>query len=263
MKIGMFDSGMGGLSLLHKAIKYLPGEDYVFYADIKNVPYGSKTPEQIKAFSSAAAEFMIEKGCKAMVVACNTATSVAIEHLRNKFDFPILGIEPAVKPAVTHEGHKRVLVMATPVTVREAKLHMLISRLDATEDVDLLAMPDLVTFAECENFGAEVEEYIKKQLGDTDLSQYSSLVLGCTHFNNFKDTFAKIFPKDTAIIDGSRATIRHLDSILTEKGMRGGGSGEIEYYTSGGILADDAFCKKAQRFLERLEEMEKITNGTL
>ena len=263
MKIGMFDSGMGGLSLLHKAIKYLPGEDYVFYADIKNVPYGSKTPEQIKEFSSAAAEFMIEKGCKAMVVACNTATSVAIEHLRNKFDFPILGIEPAVKPAVTHEGHKRVLVMATPVTVREAKLHMLISRLDAKDDVDLLAMPELVTFAENEEFGAEVEEYIKNQLGDTDLSQYSSLVLGCTHFNNFKDTFAKIFPGDTAIIDGSRATIRHLDSILTEKGIRGGGSGAVEYYTSGGILADVAFCEKSQRFLERLEEMEKITNGTL
>ncbi|MBQ8831550.1 MAG: glutamate racemase [Oscillospiraceae bacterium] len=263
MKIGIFDSGMGGLSLLHKAIKYLPGEDYIFYADVANVPYGSKTPEQIRAFSSAAAEFMIAKGCKAMVVACNTATSVAIEHLRSNYDFPILGIEPAVKPAVTHEGHKRVLVMATPVTVREAKLHMLISRLEAQDDVDLLAMPDLVSFAEREEFGAAVEEYIKKQLGDTDLTQYSDLVLGCTHYNNFKDTFSKIFPKETAIIDGSRATIRHLDSILTEKGMRGGGNGNVEYYTSGGVLADNAFCEKAQRFLSRLEEMEKITCGTL
>ena len=263
MKIGIFDSGMGGLSLLHKALKYLPGEDYIYYADIANVPYGSKTPEQIKAFSAAAAEFMIDKGCKAMVVACNTATSVAIEFLRENYNFPILGIEPAVKPAVTHEGHKRVLVMATPVTVREAKLHMLISRLDAKDDVDLMAMPDLVSLAEREEFGDDVAKYIKKQLGDTDLTQYSDLVLGCTHFNNFKDTFAKLFPKETALIDGSRATIRHLDSILTEKGIRGGGSGNVEYYISGGSLADNNFCEKAQRFLARLEEMEKITCGTL
>lgn len=263
MKIGIFDSGMGGLSLLHKALKYLPGEDYIYYADIANVPYGSKTPEQIKKFSSDAVEFMLKSDCKAAVVACNTATSVAIEHLRERFDLPILGIEPAVKPAVTHEGHKRVLVMATPVTVREAKLHTLISRLDAKDDVDLMAMPNLVGFAESEEFGADAEAYIKAQLGDTDLTQYSGLVLGCTHFNNFKDIFAKIFPKETALIDGSRATIRHLDDTLNTKGIRGGGSGNVEYFTSGGISADKAFCEKAQRFISRLEEMEKITCGTL
>ena len=263
MKIGIFDSGMGGLSLLHKAIKYLPGEDYIYYADIANVPYGSKTPEQIREFSSAAMDFMRKSDCKAVVVACNTATSVAIEHLRENYDLPILGIEPAVKPAVTHEGHKRVLVMATPVTVREAKLHLLISRLDATDDVDLLAMPNLVSFAEREEFGADVEEYIKNQLGETDLTQYSDLVLGCTHFNNFKDTLSKIFPKETAIIDGSRATIRHLDDILNAKGIRGGGNGNVEYFVSGGVCAEKAFYEKAQRFLARLEEMEKITCGTL
>ena len=263
MKIGIFDSGMGGLSLLHKALKYLPGEDYIYYADIANVPYGSKTPEQIREYSSNAVEFMLKSDCKAVVVACNTATSVAIEFLREKYTLPILGIEPAVKPAVTHEGHKRVLVMATPVTVREAKLHLLISRLDAKADVDLMAMPDLVSFAEREEFGAEVENYIRARLGDTDLNQYSGLVLGCTHFNNFKDVFSKIFPKETAIIDGSRATIRHLDDVLTEKGLRGGGNGTVQYFISGGNAADKEFCEKAQRFLERLEEMEKITSGIL
>lgn len=263
MRIGVFDSGMGGLSLLHKALKYMPDEDYVFYADIANVPYGRKTPDQIREYSTSAVEFMQRLNCKAVVVACNTATSVAIEQLRKTFDLPILGIEPAVKPAVTHEGHKRVLVMATPVTVREAKLQQLISRLDAKDDVDLLAMPELVGFAENEEFGTCVEEYVKKQLGDTELSQYSDLVLGCTHFNGFKDTFARLFPKETLIIDGSRATIRHLDGILTEKGLRGGGHGNVEYFTTGGIPAKKEFCEKAKRFLERLEKMESITCGTL
>ena len=263
MKIGIFDSGMGGLSLLHKALKYLPEEDYIYYADIANVPYGSKTPEQIREYSAAAMEFMLKENCKAAVVACNTATSVAIECLREKFNLPILGVEPAVKPAVTHEGHKRVLVMATPVTVREAKLHTLISSLDAQDDVDLMAMPGLVSYAEREEFGNEAEEYIRKQIEGIDLSQYSGLVLGCTHFNNFKEIFAKLFPAGTALIDGSRATVRHLDSVLTEKNIRGGGSGNVCYYTSGGVPADEEFCKKAQRFLDRLEEMEKITCGTL
>lgn len=263
MRIGIFDSGMGGLSLLHKAVKYMPDEDYIYYADVKNVPYGKKTSEQIRAYSMEAVDFMRKSNCKAVVVACNTATSVAIEQLRETFDLPILGIEPAVKPAVTHAGHKRVLVMATPVTVREAKLQQLISRLDAKDDVDLLAMPELVSFAENEEFGACAEEYVKKQLGCTDLSQYSDLVLGCTHFNGFKDTFAKLFPKETCIIDGSRATIRHLDEILRKNGIQGGGNGNVSYYISGGKPAEQEFCKKAERFLARLEEMEKITTGML
>ena len=263
MKIGIFDSGMGGLSLLHKAMKYLPDEDYIYYADTANVPYGSKTAEQIKEYSARAVEFMTNKGCKAIVVACNTATSVAIEYLRESSSLPILGIEPAVKPAVTHEGHTRVLVMATPVTVREAKLNLLISRLDAQDDVDLLAMPELVTLAENENFGEAAEVYIRKCLEGRELTQYSDLVLGCTHYNNFKDLFAEIFPKETAIIDGSRATIRHLDDILSRGNIRGGGSGNVEFYISGGEKAEDDFCDKAYRFLERLEEMEKITHGTV
>ena len=263
MKIGIFDSGMGGLSLLHKAIKYLPDEDYIYYADTANVPYGNKTPEQIRSFASTAVEFMLKQNCKAIVVACNTATSVAIEHLREKYTLPVLGIEPAVKPAVTHEGHTRVIVMATPVTVREAKLHLLISRLEAEADVDLMAMPELVGFAEREEFGEEAENYIRQRLNGRDLTQYSDLVLGCTHYNNFKNLFAKIFPKDTAIIDGSRATIRHLDDVLTDRGIRGGGKGSVEFFTSGGVAANDEFCKKAYRFLRRLEEMEKITHGTV
>ena len=155
MKIGMFDSGMGGLTLLNKAVKELPNEDYVFYADINNLPYGTKSAEEIKGFADTALKFMVSRGCKAVVVACNTATSVAIESLRSKYALPILGIEPAVKPAVTHVGHKRVLVMATPVTVSQAKLHLLISSLDAEDDVDLLPMPELVRFAEREEFNSE------------------------------------------------------------------------------------------------------------
>lgn len=262
MKIGMFDSGMGGLTLLHKALKMLPNEDYVFYADVKNLPYGTKTSEEIKTFAGDALKFMTDIGCKTVVVACNTATSVAIESLRRDFALPILGIEPAVKPAVTHKGHKRVLVMATPVTVREAKLHQLISALDAEDVVDLLPMPELVPFAEREEFDSRaVREYIENQLNGLDLSEYSDLVLGCTHFNYFKDTLADIFPSGTEIIDGSGGTIRHLGEVLSSLDISGGGAGQVEFYISGGEPASHEFYEKAGRYLSRLDKMADITNG--
>ncbi|MBP3814197.1 MAG: aspartate/glutamate racemase family protein, partial [Butyrivibrio sp.] len=100
MKIGIFDSGMGGLSVLHEAYHQLPDQEYIFYADTEHVPYGIKTPEQIIGYTTEIAEFLIDKGVDAIVVACNTATSVAIKELRKRFDLPILGMEPAVKPAV-------------------------------------------------------------------------------------------------------------------------------------------------------------------
>lgn len=262
MKIGMFDSGMGGLTLLNKAVKELPNEDYIFYADINNLPYGTKSAEEIKGFADTALKFMVSRGCKAVVVACNTATSVAIESLRSKYDLPILGIEPAVKPAVTHEGHKRVLVMATPVTVSQAKLHLLISSLDAEDDVDLLPMPELVRFAEREEFNSEaVYNYIKDRVSGLELHHYSDLVLGCTHFNYFKDTLADIFPRETAIIDGSGGTVRHLGEILQSNNIAGGGSGKAEYFITNGVPASNEFKAKAGRYLTRLDEMVKIIRG--
>ena len=100
MKIGIFDSGIGGLSLLHEAYHMLPQQNYIFYADTEHVPYGTKTPEQIIDYATDIADFLVEKDVEAIVVACNTATSVAIKELRKRYSIPILGMEPAVKPAV-------------------------------------------------------------------------------------------------------------------------------------------------------------------
>lgn len=262
MKIGMFDSGIGGLTLLNKALKMLPNDDYIFYADANNLPYGTKTAGEIIDCARTALGFLTDAGCKAVVVACNTATSVAINALREEFDLPILGIEPAVKPAVTHEGHKRVLVMATPVTVRQARLHQLILTLDAENDVDLLPMPELVTFAEREEFDTPaVREYIVSQLRGFALEDYSDLVLGCTHFNYFKDVFAEIFPETARIIDGSFGTVRHLKDILDKSGLSGGGSGQVEYYITGGIKPGAEFEAKAARYLKRLDKMAEISCG--
>ena len=253
MKIGMFDSGMGGLVLLHKAMQTYSAEEYIYYADLDNVPYGEKTNEQIVSYAMAAAGFMAEQGCDAIVVACNTATSVSIDTLRNTFTIPIIGVEPAVKPAVTHKGHLKAIVMATPVTVREAKLHDLIQSLDAQDDVTLLAMPELVRITEREDFASDnAKNYILERLAGIDLDEYSDLVLGCTHFNFFKDAFRAVLPLSTALIDGVEGTVNNL--VSKTAGLPHGKVREAEYYVSGRA----ADSKRLEILHERLEEMEKI-----
>ncbi|MBO4457928.1 MAG: glutamate racemase [Butyrivibrio sp.] len=215
MKIGIFDSGIGGLSVLHEAYHYLPEQNYIFYADTKHVPYGLKTPEQILGYTIGITEFLLDKGAEAIVVACNTATSVAIRELRKRYNIPILGMEPAVKPAVEGTEKKRIMVIATPVTIREDKLKDLLHRVDEHHRVDLLPMPGLVEFAERAEFDSEdVLNYIKKQFAPYNMDEYCALVLGCTHFNYFKPAYRQIFGDETLLIDGNYGTVRHLAEVL-------------------------------------------------
>ncbi len=218
MNIGIFDSGIGGVSVLHEALLKLPNEQYIFYADTDHVPYGLKTHEQILEYADHIVSDLISRGVDAVVIACNTATSVAASHLRSKYSIPIIGMEPAVKPAIEHtrdDASSRVLVMATPVTIRENKLHDLLERVDTYHKADLLPMPELVTFAEAEKFETdEVYEYLERQFEPFDTSKYSALVLGCTHFNYFRPAYRRFFSDKTDILDGNAGTIRHLASLL-------------------------------------------------
>ena len=239
-KIGVFDSGIGGLTVLSKIIEILPNEEYIYYADTENVPYGTKPKEEVKKYVKKAVEFLISKDVKAIVIACNTATSIAINELRNTYNMPIIGIEPAVKPAIENKGKKKVLVMATPTTIREEKLHNLIEKFEAEEYVDLIPMPKLVEFAEKREFKSEkVEKYIKEELKIYNLENYSELVLGCTHFPFFKETLAKIFPKETKIIDGSLGVANRLKNVLKDNNMLANNTLKIEYYYSGKLVKDD------------------------
>ena len=156
--IGIFDSGIGGLTVLKKIIQVLPNERYIYYADTDNVPYGTKPKEDVKKYIKNAIDFLVSKNVKSIVIACNTATSIAVKELRQMYTVPIVGIEPAAKPAVENRGEKRVLIMATPTTIKEEKLKYLLRRLEAEEYVDLIPMPKLVEFAEKGEFeSTEVE----------------------------------------------------------------------------------------------------------
>lgn len=259
MKIGIFDSGIGGITLLHQAMITLPREDYIFYADTAHVPYGTKSKQEVIGYVDEVMQFMLEQNCKAVVIACNTATSVAVDLMRKKYDIPIIGIEPAVKPAVEKSHGKRVMVVATPLSVQEEKLKNLVERVDDSHMVDLLPLPQIVSFAERGEFDSPaVYEYMREVTADYDLSLYGEIVLGCTHYNYFKNVFRDIFPQNVQIIDGSEGTVNQLKRILQQKGQLEENAGEVTYYASGQRIASKEQLSKIDRLHERLEAMRMI-----
>lgn len=232
--IGIFDSGTGGLSVLARAREVMPDTDFIYYADTEHVPYGTKSRGEIVHYSMEAVDFLVKNGADAILVACNTATSMAVDSLRASFSLPIVGMEPAVKPAVTLHPHERILVCATPATIRGQKLHDLLEKNAAAEtQVDLAALPGLVLFAEdgCFDTGT-VSAYIRSQVSRTD---YSACVLGCTHFTYFRDSMRLVFP-GAELIDGTEGTVRHLCRVTGY--TQGEGKGSVRYYRTGTAVTD-------------------------
>lgn len=256
MKIGVFDSGVGGLTVLHEALKLLPEEEYHYYADVDHVPYGEKSVEEIRAYSDTAVSFLVGKKCDAVVVACNTATSAAVRILREKYDLPLIGIEPAVKPAMEQRGSGRILVIATPLTVREKKLHDLIARYDGEAYVDLIPLPGLVGFAEQGDFGSQrVQAYLEEAFSAVDTSVYSVLVYGCTHFYHFAKLLREFFPKDILMLDGSGGTARNLANTLKQKGIPSEKRFSVHYYRSGREVGDVSTLRFYDELLRHLDTL--------
>ena len=258
MKIAFFDSGIGGLSVLHHAMKILPNEEFVFFADEDNVPYGTKPREAVMKFVNEAFKFLMTLDVKAIVVACNTATSVAVKEMRKRYDLPIIGMEPAIKRALDLYGDRRVLVTATPITVNGDKIHSLIDRLGKRDIVDLLALPQLVDFAEKQDFNSNfVTEYLREQLNPYEFNGYSSLVLGCTHFNYFKDTMRKFLPDNVHFVDGNEGTLKELMRRLNLSPTNAieNHKSKVEYYFSGRRVYSTEELEKINIYLKRLDDM--------
>lgn len=238
MSIVFFDSGIGGLTVLHEAMKLMPHEDYIYFADTRHVPYGVRNKQEVERLVCEAIHAMVERyDVQAVVVACNTATSIAIRALREQYRFPIIGMEPAVKPAVriVQASRKRVLVSATPLTLKENKFAELVAGIEAERFVDPLALPELVRFAEQERFaGSEIETYLQEALAPYDLSRYGAFVMGCTHYVYFKPVLATLLPEEVALIDGNRGTVLHLQRQLETlpSDKRGMGASRIRYHSS-------------------------------
>ena len=260
MRIAFFDSGIGGLSVLHHAMKILPQEEFIFFADEDNVPYGTKSRKEVLACVDAAFQFLIAQKVGAIVVACNTATSVAVKAMRQKYSLPIIGMEPALKVALDAFPNRKVLVTATAITITGKKIQRLIERLHAHELAELRALPRLVEFAERQEFNsAAVEEYLRGELASYDWKNFSSLVLGCTHFNYFKDTLRKLLPPHVKILDGNAGTVNELIRRTNLKPARATLKPRLEVFYSARRVTDTAELARLEKFLRRLDEMEDLS----
>lgn len=213
MKIAFFDSGIGGLSVLAEALRRFSGAEFLYFADEDNVPYGTKSKADIVRLSLDAVGFLVARGVDAVVVACNTATSAAISELRGAFSVPVIGMEPAVKLAADSFGACPTLLIATPLTIAGEKLARLVGRLEC--ETWSLPLPRLVEFAQDLEFDSPaVRTYLQGELAKFELERLGSLVLGCTHFNYFKDVLREILPSHVRIIDGIDGTLNRLASEL-------------------------------------------------
>jgi len=213
LKIAFFDSGIGGLSVLAEALQRFSGAEFLYFADEDHVPYGTKSRTEIVRLSLDAVGFLVARGAEAIVVACNTATSAAISELRGAFSVPVIGMEPAVKLAADSFGARPTLLIATPLTIAGEKLARLVGRLEC--ETWSLPLPRLVEFAQDLEFDSPaVRAYLQGELGKFELARLGSLVLGCTHFNYFKDVLREILPPHVRIIDGIGGTLNRLASEL-------------------------------------------------
>ena len=216
--VGLLDSGLGGISVLGEALRQLPNEDYVYYGDTANAPYGDKTPEEVLGLVHQAVERLIELRCKAIVIACNTATSVSAGKLRQELNLPIIGMEPALKPASLLPGEGKILVMATRVTLALPKFQALMAQYG--RDAVPVPCPGLMECVERgELEGPQVTALLRQLLGPWLSQPVKAVVLGCTHYPFLRKAISALFPKGTPLIDGNAGSVRQLRRRLEEEGL--------------------------------------------
>ena len=220
--IAVFDSGMGGISVLKEMVHLMPEEDFIYYGDSANAPYGTRPVEEVRKLTIDHIRFFLEeKSAKAIAVACNTATSAAVRELRLLYpDVPLVGVEPAIKPAVYSCDDPRILVMATPRTLAEEKFLKLEHLYDSRAAIFPLPCPGLMEFVEQGKLsGHELEDYLHRLMDPYLSEQLTGIVLGCTHYPFVKKTIQKIAGPEVEIFDGSLGTARELARRITAAGL--------------------------------------------
>lgn len=217
--IGVFDSGIGGLSIAQEIAKYLPNERFIYFADTAHVPYGPRDDQNIRELSAQAIEWLYRQGCKAAVVACNTASAFSLDYLRAHYgeSFPIVGLVPALKPAVLHSQSKTVAVLATPATFRGQLIKDVIDKFAYPSGVKVIPVTclDLVPFVESGNHMSAACLSTLKMLLQPVVDQGADyLVLGCTHYPFLKNAIHSIFGEKLTLIDSGLAVARQTARIL-------------------------------------------------
>lgn len=235
--IGVFDSGVGGLTVVLEMFRQMPHESLIYYADTAHVPYGPRDPKELKGFAHNITRFLVNKGCKMIIIACNTTTSLAYEELKELFPIPIVGvIEPGVDRALQSGGDKgRVGIIATQATVNSGAYQKTIYGKAPEAESAAVACPRLVPLIEAGRLeGREVEQAVDGYLKDMVNLGIDSLILGCTHYPFLLPIIENIAGPGVNIIDPAKETVARSRKILEEKGLlKEEGSPTLTFFSSG------------------------------
>lgn len=245
--IGVFDSGVGGISVLRELIKVMPNENYLYLGDSMHAPYGTKTLEEVRKLTIDNVDKLLDKGAKSIVVACNTATSAAVSILRKKYpELALVGIEPAIKPAVHHKTGSRIVVMATTMTLRQEKFRRLMKQYEKDANIIPLPCPGLMEFVERGDLeGDDLRKYLTELFWMVGEEKIDSIVLGCTHYPFARDMIAKIVGKEVAIFDGGNGTAREMQRRLTCANLQTDAvqKGVVEFMNSRNTKEEKELCQ--------------------
>jgi len=227
--IAVFDSGLGGISVLRHLLRLMPGERYLYFGDSANAPYGSRSTEEVRDLTLAAAERLLgEKPLKALVLACNTATAAAVRELREKYpELIVIGIEPALKVAADHFPGGRIGVMATEVTLREEKFDTLLHRFDENCTICKIPMPGLVQLVEAGKLDSPEMDVLLRQLLAPHIGKLDAVVLGCTHYPLAAKAISRVLGDGVVLLDGGDGTARETRRRLRNADLLEEGRGEL------------------------------------
>ena len=228
-KIGIFDSGIGGVTVLKEIIKLLPDEDYIYFSDSINNPYGEKDDNTIIEICDNIIQKLISKNCKCIVIACNTASAKAAKYLRNKYpNIPIIAIEPAYKMVYDYAYNKPTLVMATKGTIESEKFHILYKKYD-NHKTYLLPCIGLANIIEDGNL-EEIRKYLKENISIYE-GKIENVVLGCTHYPLIQKEIKQVLG-NVQFFNGASNLAKHLKDILIDKKLLEKSNGNIEFFDS-------------------------------
>lgn len=242
--VGFFDSGVGGISVLKVALELLPRESFIYFGDNANAPYGTKTAAEIKSLAFDCADFLVSRGVKAIVVACNTATSAAIRDIRERLNLPVISMEPAIKPALAAAKEGKVLMVATPATCSLERYQLLLDKLGGRDKVINVGLRGLVERIElgdlspCGFAPGRFDDLLHAALCPYEGERIDAIVLGCTHYPFIERDIAAYaaahFTGARRFFDGNGGTVRQLAKVLRDEGLASDGpGGKTELYTSG------------------------------
>jgi len=249
--IGMFDSGIGGITILNSIKKLLPKENIIYYSDNFNSPYGNKSKSEIKELSFKNTEFLINKGCKLIIVACNTATTNSIKELRSNFNIPFVGIEPAIKPAALHTKTGCIGVLATKGTLSSYLFNNTSNNHGSNVKIVEKNAEGLVELIENGIFnGEKIQNILRKCLNPMIKQKIDFLVLGCTHYPILIKTIKSLIPVNIEIIDSGQAVAKQTKKILLEN--------KIENTFYGG--KDCFYCNGESKSLNKILNNKFVIN---